>query len=182
MWRRIALGLAILVVVLAAVIAMQPSAFVVERSAAIGAPADVVYGHIQNLRAWEAWSPWAKMDPQMKSSYEGPEAGVGASTSWDGPKAGKGRMTITAAMPDQEVDIKLEFLAPMQATNRASFRLVPSGTDTEVTWRMEGSNGFVGKAFGLFMDVDQMVGRDFEKGLASLKTVAEAKTDRSPGR
>lgn len=110
----------------------------------------------------------------MKSSYQGPGAGVGAITSWDGLQAGKGRMTITAVQPNQAVDIKLEFLAPMQATNRALFTLTPSGDATNVTWRMEGTNGFAGKAFALLMNMDEMVGGDFEHGLASLKTLAEA--------
>ena len=160
--------------VLAAIVAMQPSSFSVERSAAIAAPADVVYDHIENLRAWEAWNPWAKLDPQMKSRYAGPEAGVGASSSWEGPNAGKGRMTITSVKPDREVEIKLEFMAPMEATDRALFTLTPAEGATRVTWRMEGRNGFVGKAFGLVMDMDQMVGSEFEKGLAAMKTVAEA--------
>ncbi len=174
MLKAIALGLLVILGGVLALIAMQPSAFEVERSAAIHAPAGLIYAHIQDLHAWEAWSPWAKMDPAMKSSYEGTESGVGAITSWDGPKAGKGRMTITAVKPDQEVDIKLEFLAPMQATNRALFTLTPDGDATNVTWRMEGSNGFVGKAFGLLMNMDEMVGGDFERGLASLQSIAEA--------
>jgi hypothetical protein len=161
-------------VVLVAVIAMQPSSFSIERSAAIEAPPDIVYGHIENLRAMNAWSPWAKMDPQMKITYQGPEVGVGASSSWEGPESGKGRMTITAVKPNQEVDIKLEFMAPMEATNRALFTLAPSDGATRVTWRMEGTNGFVGKAFALAMNMDEMVGGEFERGLASLKTLAEA--------
>ena len=174
MWKKIALGLGAVVVILVAVVAIQPSSFTIERSAAIEAPADIVYGQIANLRAWEAWSPWARMDPQMKSSYDGAEAGVGAVSSWEGPDAGKGRMTITAAEPDQEIDLQLEFLAPMKATNQVRFTLDPAGESTEVTWRMEGHNGFVGKAFALVMNMDELVGGDFERGLASLKSLAEA--------
>jgi Polyketide cyclase / dehydrase and lipid transport len=174
MLKKIALGLGAVVVILVAVVAMQPSSFTIERSAAIEAPADIVYGQIANLRAWEAWSPWARMDPQMKSSYAGPEAGVGAASSWEGPEAGKGRMTITAAAPDQEIDLQLEFLEPMQATNQVRFTLAPAGESTDVTWRMEGHNGFVGKAFALVMNMDELVGGDFERGLASLKSLAEA--------
>jgi hypothetical protein len=178
MVKKLLAGLIAIVVIVLAIVAMQPSSFVVERSARIEAPASVVYVRIENLHAWEAWSPWARMDPQMKSSYEGPEAGVGAITSWEGPQAGKGRMTITAVQPNQAVDIKLEFLAPMQATNRARFTLTPSGAATNVNWRMEGTNGFVGKAFALLMGMDKMVGGDFERGLASLKTLAEAEAAR----
>jgi uncharacterized protein YndB with AHSA1/START domain len=172
--KKIALALGALLALLVVVIAMQPSSFAIERSAEIEAPPEVVYRHIENLRAWEAWNPWQKLDPEMKTSYAGPEAGVGASSSWDGPNAGKGRMTITGVKPGREVEVELEFLAPMAATNRALFALAPSGTGTRVTWRMEGTNGFAAKAIGLVMDMDQMVGSEFEKGLASMKTLAEA--------
>ena len=174
MLKKIALALGAVLLALVAVVAMQPSSFVIERSAAIDAPPGVAYRHIENLRAWEAWNPWQKLDPELKSSYAGPEAGVGATSSWEGPNAGKGRMTIGAVKPDQEVEIELEFLAPVAATNRALFTLTPAQGATRVTWRMEGRNGFVAKALGLVMDMDQMVGGEFEKGLASLKALAEA--------
>lgn len=174
MLRKIALGLGAVVGVLVAAIAMQPSSFTVERSAAIEAPADIVYGHIQNLRAMDAWSPWARMDPQMEIAYEGPEAGVGARSSWEGPQMGKGRLNITAVKPDQEVDLEREMMAPVKATHRVVFTLASTGGATNVTWRMDGTNGFVGKALAPFMDMDEMVGDPFERGLASLKTLAEA--------
>ena len=179
MLKKIALALGAVLLLLVAVVAMQPSAFRVERSAAIDAPPEVVYRHIENLRAWEAWNPWQKLDPQMKSRYAGPEAGVGAITSWEGPNAGKGRMTITSVKPNQEVEIELEFLAPMAATNRALFTLTPAQGATRVTWLMEGRNGFAAKAIGLVMDMDAMIGAEFEKGLASMKALAEADARRS---
>jgi hypothetical protein len=114
------------------------------------------------------------MDPQAKITYHVPETGVGASSSWDGPKIGRGSMTITAAKPNQEVDLQLEFLAPMKASNRARFTLAPDDQAVRVTWRMEGTNGFVGKAFALFMNMDKTIGGDFERGLATLKLLAEA--------
>jgi hypothetical protein len=172
--KKVALGLGAVVVVLIAVIAMRPSSFTIERSLAIEVPADIVYGHIQSLRAMDAWSPWARMDPQMEIAYEGPEAGVGARSAWEGPQMGKGRLTITAVKPDQEVEVRLEMLEPMEATNRVLFTLASTGGATNVTWRMDGTNGFVGKALALFMDMDEMVGGPFEQGLASLKTAAEA--------
>ena len=174
MLKKIALGLGVVLAVLIIVIALQPSAFVIERSANINAPADILYAQIADLRAWEAWSPWAKMDPQMKSTFEGPASGVGAITSWEGPEAGKGRMEITAVKPNREIDIKLDFLAPMQATNRTVFSLTENNASTTVHWRMEGNNSFAGKGFALFMNMDKMVGGDFDKGLASMKTLAEA--------
>ena len=179
MWKKLALALGVGLGVLLAVIALQPSSFHVERSATIQAPAGVVYGHIQSLRAMDRWSPYAQMDPQMKIDYAGPESGVGARSSWQGPQMGSGRLTITAVEPEQSIEMKLEMLAPMQATNRILFTLVPSGGATQVTWRMEGSNGFLGKAIGLVMDMDEMVGGQFEQGLASLKTLVEGGSQRS---
>jgi len=178
MWKKIALALGAIVVVLVAVVAMQPASFSIERSTAIEAPAEIIFGHIQNLRAMDAWSPWAKMDAQMKIDYQGPEAGVGARSSWEGPEMGTGRLTITAVKPDQEVEMKLEMLAPMAATNRILFTLVPTGGATQVTWHMDGTQNFVGKALSLVMDMDTMVGVPFENGLASLKLVAESETAR----
>jgi hypothetical protein len=180
MIRKLLVALAALAVGLVGFVAAQPSSFAIERSARIGAPADVVYGHIASLRAMDAWSPWAKMDPQMTTVYDGPGAGVGARSSWEGPEMGKGRITITAVEPGREVEMKLEMLAPMAATNRVLFSLVPVGEGTDVTWRMEGRNGLVGKAFALVADMDEMVGGPFESGLASLKALAEAEAQR-PG-
>jgi hypothetical protein len=174
MLKKIALGSGAVLGVLLVVIAVQPAAFVIERSTSIQAPANLIYPQINDLHAWQAWSPWAKMDPLMNSTFEGPAAGVGAITSWAGPKAGKGRMEITAVKPDQEIVIKLDFIKPMQAQNRTVFSLTPGNAATTVHWRMEGNNGFAGKAFALFMNMDKMVGADFEKGLASMKALAEA--------
>lgn len=160
-------------------IAMQPAEFAVERSVAIGAPADLVYPHIASVRAMDAWSPWTRMDPQLTVAYEGPESGVGARSAWEGPQMGKGRIAVTAVEPPRSVEMKLEMLAPMAGTNRVLFTLDPAGGDTRVTWRMEGRNGFVGKAASLFFGMDEMVGGTFEKGLAALKTLAEAQTRRN---
>lgn len=182
MWKKIAGALGALVVVLAAVVAMQPSSFAVERSATIAAPAAVVYPHIASVRAMDQWSPWAKMDPDLQTTYDGPASGVGSRSSWEGPQMGKGRVTVTAARPDREVEMKLEMLAPMAATNRIVFTLAPAGDTTTVTWRMEGRSGFVGKAMSLLMDMDAMVGGAFADGLAALKTLAEAETARRAGR
>ena len=173
MLKKVGLGLVALVVILIVAITLQPAHFAIQRSMTIQAPPAAVYAQIQDLRAWEAWSPWAKSDPQMQQSYAGAAAGVGAISSWDGPKAGKGSMTITAVKPDQEVDIALQFSAPMEASNSVVFTLTPAAGGTAVTWRMEGTNGFVGKAFGLFADVDGMVGADSERGLAAMKSIVE---------
>ena len=171
---RILLGLSAIVGVLTIVVAMQPAAFSVERSVTIEAPSSLLYGYIAEPRAHERWSPFMKMDPAQQNTYTGSASGVGAVCSWEGGKAGKGRMTIVGAKPNREVDIELEFVKPMQATNSAVFTLVPAGDATTVTWRMDGHNGFVAKAVGLVMNMDTMVGGEFTKGLAALKTVAES--------
>jgi hypothetical protein len=178
MFKKIVVGVAILLLVLIPVIALQPSAFAVERSTAIAAPAGVVYPHIASVRAMDVWMPWAKADPEMKTVYEGPETGVGARSAWDGPQMGKGRIAITAVKPDEQVEMRLEMRTPMEATNRVVFTLAPTGVGTSVTWRLEGNNGFVGKFFSLFMDMDTMMGGEFEKGLAELKRLAEAEAGR----
>lgn len=174
MFKKIALGLGALVALLALVVALQPASFAVERSAAIQAPPELVFGHIQSLRAMDAWSPFAKMDPQMKISYEGPEAGVGSRSSWQGPQMGTGSLTVTAVKPGREVEMRLDMMTPMAASNRIVFTLTPEGDGTRVTWRMEGRNNFISKAMGLLMSMDGMVGGHFEQGLASLQTLAEA--------
>jgi len=174
MARKIALGLGAILAIAAVVVALQPAAFVVERAVTIAAPAAAIYGHIASVRAMDEWSPWTKMDPRMQTVYDGPESGVGSRSSWEGPQMGKGRVTVTAVQPDREIEMRLEMLAPMEATNRVLFTLSPVDRATSVTWHMEGRNGFVGKAFSLFGDMDAMVGGPFEQGLASLKQRVEA--------
>ena len=120
-------------------------------------------------------SPWEKSDPNMQQTFEGPAAGVGQSLAWSGKEAGKGKMTIEESVPGQKVGIKLEFVKPMEST--ATYALTIAGTPTGsfVTWSMDGNHNFIGKAFGMFMDMDKLLGTDIEKGLAQLKTVAEVK-------
>jgi uncharacterized protein YndB with AHSA1/START domain len=175
MLKKILLGLVAVLVVLAAVIAMQPADFAITRSTTIDAPPATVFGQVNDFHKWEAWSPWAKMDPEMKTTYEGPAAGTGAMYSWVGDsKVGEGKMTIVESRPDELVKIRLEFLKPFAATNDTEFAFKPDGTGTHVTWTMSGKNGFVSKAFSLCMDMDKMVGGDFEKGLAQMKSASEA--------
>lgn len=174
MLRRIAVGGVALVVAFAFFVAMQPADFAIVRSATIRAPAEAIYPHLQDLRAMNEWSPFAKMDPALKITYDGPAAGVGASAAWEGPEAGKGRQTITAVKPNQEVEIRLDFLEPVEATNRAVLTLTPAADgNTTVAWRMEGERGFLSKAFALLLGMDGAIGEEFEKGLASLKALAE---------
>jgi uncharacterized protein YndB with AHSA1/START domain len=169
------------VALLLAVIATRPADFKVERSRTVAAPPAVVYDQIADFGRWAAWSPWAKLDPAMKATVSGAPAAVGHGYAWAGnDKVGEGRMTIAALEPGRRVDIRLEFQKPMAAENPTTFALAPEGAGTRVTWTMTGHNGFVGRAFTLFMDMDKMVGGDFERGLASLQGVAEAEAAKAP--
>src|SRR5262245_42429043 len=173
MWKKIALGLGLVVAIALVVVAMQPERFSVERSALVQAPQGVVFAQIQNLRAMDTWSPYAQMDPEMKIRYEGPEAGVGARSSWEGPQMGTGSLTVTGVEPGRKVDMSLDMLTPLEANNRIRFSLAPEAGATRVSWRMEGATGFLGKAIHLVVDMDRMVGADFERGLAALAQRSE---------
>ena len=168
----ILIAIAVLIVVFIVIVAMRPSDFRVVRSATIPAPAAVVFEQVNDLKKFQDWSPWAKMDPQCKVTYDGPPAGNGASFAWAGNRqVGEGRMTVIESRPSELVRFRLEFLKPFKATNTAEFDFKSAGSQTEVTWSMYGEKSFMFKAVGLFIDTDKMVGPDFEKGLANLKTV-----------
>ena len=175
MLNIILIALAVIVVLFIVVVATRPSDFRVTRTGRISAPAEVVFANVNTLRNWEAWSPWAKIDPNAKSTFSGPESGPGSSMAWSGNnKVGEGRMTITDIKPYDVIHIKLEFLRPMKATNMAEFLFKADGNQTTVTWSMSGKNNFIGKAFHMIVDCDKMIGRDFEKGLASLNSASQA--------
>jgi len=172
----VAAVLVAIVVVFVVIVAMRPSEFRTERSATMSAPVADVFAQVNDFHNWDAWSPWAKIDPTMKQTYEGAPAGTGAIYSWVGNnKVGEGRMTLTESRPNDRITIKLEFMKPFKATNTAEFTFKPDANQTAVTWSMSGNKNFMLKAFGVFMDMDKMVGGDFEKGLASMKSVVEAK-------
>lgn len=162
------------IAVLLGLASRQPGAFQISRSARIPAPPATVFGMINDLHRWESWSPWAKLDPAMKVTFDGPPAGVGASYHWVGnSEVGEGRMTIIESRAAEKVGIRLEFMKPIEALNLTEFTLKGQGTETEVTWSMSGTNGFASKLFSVFVDLDKMVGGDFERGLAQLKAAAE---------
>lgn len=174
MIKKILLGLGLIIAAIAAAAAVQPSHFHVERSIVVDAPAANVFAELNDLHHWEAWSPWAKLDPNATSSYEGPESGVGAIMRWDGNMdVGKGSMTITESAQDERVKLRLDFEKPMAGTNTSEFRLTPSGTGTMVNWSIEGENHFIAKVMSLFMNCDEMIGGYFEQGLQNLKQVAQ---------
>jgi hypothetical protein len=167
---KIILAVVLLVVVLVVFIATRPSTFRISRSRTMAASPQVVYPSVNDLHKWTEWSPWEKLDPALKREYSGPPVGTGSVYGWtsDDKKVGAGRMTITDTRPAQGVTIRLEFIKPFAGTNNVQFDFVPSGSGTNVTWTMTGNKNFMMKAFCLFMDMDKMVGPDFEKGLASL--------------
>ena len=174
---KILIGIAALVLILIAVIAARTSDFRVTRTALIAAPPDVVFDQVNDLHHWEAWSPWAKLDPAAKNTYVGPPAGTGAAFSWSGNRnIGEGRMTVTESIPAKLVRFRLDFVKPFKGTNLAEFTFKPDGGGTTVTWSMSGKYNFITKAFGLFMDCEKMVGGQFDQGLAQMKTLAEAAT------
>lgn len=167
-------GLAVLAI-LVIVIATRPPTFTVRRSLRVAAPASRIHPHVVDFRAWTGWSPWEGLDPATVRTYSVKAAGVGATYHWSGgPKVGEGRMTITEVRPDQHVGIDIEFIRPFAARNRVTFDFAPEGDATTVTWTMSGRNSFMGKAMGLVINCDRMIGGMFERGLAKLKTVGEA--------
>lgn len=158
---------------LAGFVATRPARFRVSRSRTIAAPPAVVHGLIDDFHKWPAWSPWEKRDPALTREYSGSAAGPGASYAWRGNKqVGEGRMTITDSRPPHSITIKLEFIKPFPATNTTQFDFTPTGTGTQVSWTMSGEHSFMGKAFAAFMNMDKMVGPDFEQGLANLDAAA----------
>jgi hypothetical protein len=175
MLRKVVIGAAGVLAALTIVIATRPSTFHVERSVTIAASPDSAFAQVNDFRAWRTWSPYEKLDPGMKRTYEGPSSGSGAIYAWAGNhEIGEGRMTIEKSVAPSLISIKLEFLKPFTATNRATFTFVPAGDGTKVTWSMDGRNNFVAKAFHLVVDMEKIVGKDFERGLLAMKTAAES--------
>lgn len=171
---RILAVLAVAVAIFLVLVALQPSEFRVTRTGIVHASPEKAFAQVNDFRAWEEWSPWAKLDPNVKNTYEGPPAGTGAITRWDGnDEVGAGQMTIVESIPNERILIDLAFTRPMQSQCKTEFAFKPEGENTAVTWTMSGKNDFVGKAFCLFMNMDKMIGSDFEKGLASMDEAAK---------
>jgi len=168
---------AVVVVAIAAILiyaSTKPDSFRVERSTAMNAPPEKIFPYLEGLKRWTEWSPYEGRDPDMKRTYSGAESGKGAVYEWDGNNnVGKGRMEILNSTPAQKVVIKLDFLKPFEGHNTAELTVVPKGGQTIVTWAMHGPSPFMTKLIGTFMDMDDMIGRDFAAGLAKLKTVVE---------
>jgi uncharacterized protein YndB with AHSA1/START domain len=168
----------VIVVLIAAVLilaATGPDTFRVQRAASIKAPPERIFSLINDFHRWDAWSPWEKKDPAMKRTFGAATSGKGAVYAWDGNKdVGQGRMEIADSLPPYRVAIKLDFVKPFEAHNLVEFTLQPNGDATDVTWTMQGDTPYFAKIIHLFIDMDRMVGKDFESGLANLKAAAEA--------
>ncbi len=176
MLKIILAAVAIIIIALIIIISRQPDTFHLSRSTKIAALPEAIFPHVNELKKWSAWSPFEKMDPEMKKTFAGPDSGVGSSMAWVGnSQAGEGAMTITESKPSELVKFRLDFKKPMESTSNAHFTFKPEGDQTVVTWEMDGANSFMSKTFQLFMDLDKMVGGQFDDGLAKLKSVVEAK-------
>jgi uncharacterized protein YndB with AHSA1/START domain len=177
MRRILAIVGAVVVVAVGAILiyaSTRPDSFRVQRSATMNAPAEKIFPYLEGLKRWTEWSPYEGRDPQMKRAYSGADSGKGAVYEWDGnDNVGKGRMEIVDSKPPSKVVIKLDFLKPFEGHNTAELTVEPKGGQTIVTWAMYGPSTFMTKLIGTFMDMDDMIGRDFAAGLAKLKTVVE---------
>jgi uncharacterized protein YndB with AHSA1/START domain len=167
----------VVVVLIAGVLilaATKPDTFRIQRAASIKAPPEKVFPLINDFNRWGAWSPWEKKDPTMKRTFGPATSGKGAVYAWEGNKdVGQGRMEIVESVPPSQVAIALDFVRPFESHNIVEFRLEPKGESTNVTWAMQGHTPYFAKIIHLFVNMDRMVGRDFEAGLANLKAAAE---------
>ena len=176
MLKKILIGLAVVLVVLLGVIASRPASFHLERSGTVPTPPDTAFTQVNDFHAWAGWSPWEKLDPSMKKTYSGANTGAGSIFYWNGnDQIGEGRMTMEKSERPNVIGIKLEFIKPFAATNQTTFTFTPVPEGTKVIWAMDGQNNFMAKAMSIFMDMDKMVGPDFEKGLSGL--AVQAKND-----
>lgn len=176
MKKKIALGVLVVIVLAVAALligaAMQPDSFRVERSRELAATPDQIRPQLTDLRRWAEWNPWADLDPNQRNTFSEPSEGVGASYEWEGnDDVGEGRMEITS-VTDDAVRYHLAFIEPFASESEVEIAMEPAGERTRVVWSMEGDNDFVGKLFGVFMDMDAMIGADFERGLEKLERAA----------
>ena len=174
MLLKIFFALVVVVAAMSYYINSQPTEFSLAREVSISAPSAAVFPHVNDFHLWEQWSPWAKIDPGSKTTFEGPAAGEGAIYHWSGnSKVGEGKMTILKAVAPNSILISLEFLRPVKSTSITIFEFKRTDVGTQVIWTMTGTNKFIAKAFQLVMNMEKMLGPDFEKGLAQLKAVVE---------
>ena len=174
MIKKILLVILLLLVVVLVLAAFKPNTFSVQRTATIQAPPEKIFPLINDYHNWPQWSPWEKLDPNMKRTMSGPPSGTGAVYAWEGnSKAGQGRMEITESVPSSKVAINLDFIKPMEGHNNVQFNLQPNSNSTTVTWTMSGPMTYPAKVMCMFISMDKMIGGDFETGLANMKAAAE---------
>jgi uncharacterized protein YndB with AHSA1/START domain len=178
MIKTIVIAVIVLIVIGVGVVlglaAMKPDTFRVQRAMAIKAPPEKIFALINDFHAWGQWSPWEKKDPAMRRTFSGAPNGKGAAYAWEGDKnVGQGSMEIVESAPPSRIAIKLDFMKPFEAHNTVVFALEPKGDATNVTWDMQGPTPFFAKIIHVFLDMDKMVGNDFETGLANLKAASE---------
>jgi uncharacterized protein YndB with AHSA1/START domain len=174
MFKTIAIVVVALIAVLLAYAATKPDTFRVERSASIKAPPEKIFALLNDFHRWDAWSPWEKKDPAMKRTFGAATSGKGAAYAWEGNgDVGQGRMEIAESAPPSRVAIKLDFLKPFETHNLVEFTLEPKGDSTSVTWAMQGPAPYISKLMQVFVNMDSMIGKDFETGLGNLKAIAE---------
>lgn len=179
MIKKIALGvaavLAVAVIVILGIAASKPDEMVIERSLTIKAPPEKLFSMVNDLHSWTKWSPWEDKDPSMKRTFSGAESGKGAVYAWEGNgDVGAGTMEITDATEFSNIKMDLHFLKPFKGDNKVNFAFVPASYGTKVVWIMNGPNPFMCKVIQVFINVDEMCGKDFEKGLAKLKSLTES--------
>lgn len=174
MSRKILIACVVVLAALVAIIARQPDTFSVTRSVTMQAPIEDIFDQVNDFHKWQAWSPWAEMDPNAKIAYDGEAAGKGAIFKWDGNSdVGTGTLTIMKSQPYSVIEMRLDFEKPMQGTNYAAFKFDTDGKQTIVTWTMLGKANFISKAIGLVMNCEKIVGEQFDKGLNNIKKIVE---------
>lgn len=174
MFKKIAIGVVAVLVLFAGFVATRPDTFTVTRSGTVPGSPDIAFGLINDFHQWNQWSPWDNVDPNMKRTFGGPESGTGATYGWTGnDDVGEGKMTLEEAVANESIRVKLEFIKPFASSSITTFTFKPASDGTTVTWTMTGDHNFISKAMCVFMDMDKVVGKDFEKGLANLKTAAQ---------
>lgn len=174
MIKKIILGLIVCVLCFLGYAAMRPAELIVSRELLINAPPDAIFPHINNSQRSYEWMPWTEIDPQVKMSYSGPSEGVGATSSWESTgQMGFGKSVVTASTLNQSIKCQLTYTKPFAMEQEAEISLQPAPAGTTVRWTVTGKNDFMGRVVGIFIDMDKMIGTEFEKGLRKLKTIVE---------
>jgi len=174
MLKKILIALLAIIAIFLIVVALQPSEFHVERTATMAAPPATVFDQVNDFHKWEAWSPWAKLDPNAKITFGGPPSGTGTIMTWAGNnQVGEGKMTLTESRPNELVKINVDIVKPMEGSSTSEFAFKPGGDQTAVTWGMSGHQNFIAKAMCLVMNGKKMMSDIMDKGLANMKSVVE---------